>query len=468
MSSYEPNSAIVVLYDSKEYKALDKKSGGAVSSVCGLKSLATKDTEEVTISFPSKINVDSITVIKTDAVTGNDWRNFGGKLAKQWKSRVDNLYFEINNDFNESIYEGAQLALYTFDKYKSKKDTETLTIHIDAVTEVSIHKSVAFARDLVSEPGNVLYPETYANIIGTELMPLGVTVKVYHEAQLKSMGFDLLLSVGQGSRKDSYVVVMEWNGGDDEQPIALVGKGVTFDTGGISIKPSAGMGDMKFDMGGSAAVVGAMHAIASQNIQANVVGIVGLVENMPDGNAIKPGDIVTSLSGQTVENLNTDAEGRLVLADILTYVQTEYDPGRIVDLATLTGAIIVSLGHEMAGLFTNSTEFGNDIIESGELAGELYWRMPMGKNWNKMIDSKIADMKNIGGKGGGSTTAAEFLYRFVDKDRNWAHLDIAGMAWNESGNDVVPGGAVGFGVRTLVNTVLISNDVRPIDEDMKY
>ncbi len=468
MSSYEPNSAIVVLYDSKEYKALDKKSGGVVSSVCGLKSLATKDTGEVVISFPSKINVDAIIVVKTDTVTGNDWRNFGGKLVKQWKSRVDNLYFEINNDFNESIYEGAHLALYTFDKYKSKKDTETLTVHIDAVPEVSIHKSVSFARDLVSEPGNVLYPETYANIISAKLMPLGVTVKVYHEAQLKAMGFDLLLSVGQGSRRDSYVVVMEWNGGDDERPIALVGKGVTFDTGGISIKPSAGMGDMKFDMGGSAAVVGAMHAIAAQNIQANVVGIVGLVENMPDGNAIKPGDIVTSLSGQTVENLNTDAEGRLVLADILTYVQTEYDPDRIIDLATLTGAIIVSLGHEMAGLFTNSTEFGNDIIEGGELAGESYWRMPMGKNWNKMIDSKIADMKNIGGKGGGSTTAAEFLYRFVDKDRNWAHLDIAGMAWNESGNDVVPGGAVGFGVRTLVNTVLISNDVRPIDEDMKY
>jgi leucyl aminopeptidase len=282
------------------------------------------------------------------------------------------------------------------------------------------------------------------------------------------MGFDLLLSVGQGSRKDSYVVVMEWKGGDDEQPIALVGKGVTFDTGGISIKPSAGMGDMKFDMGGSAAVVGALHAIASQNIQANVVGIVGLVENMPDGNAIKPGDVVTSLSGKTVENLNTDAEGRLVLADILTYVQREYDPDRIIDLATLTGAIIVSLGHEMAGLFTNSTEFGNEIIESGELAGELYWRMPMGKNWNKMIDSKIADMKNIGGKGGGSTTAAEFLYRFVDNDRNWAHLDIAGMAWKEDGNDVVPGGAVGFGVRTLVNAVLISNDVHPIDENMKY
>jgi len=468
MSTYEPNSAVVVLYDSKEYKAIDKKLNGTISSVCNLKKLDSKDTGEVVLSFPPKINIDAIVVIKTDAMTTNDWRNFGGSLTKQWKSRVNNLYFEINNDFNESIYEGAQLALYKFDKYKSKKDTETLAIHIDAVTEVSLHKSVSFARDLVSEPGNVLYPETYAHIISTELMPLGVTVKVYHEAQLKTMGFDLLLSVGQGSRKDSYVVVMEWNGGDDERPIALVGKGVTFDTGGISIKPSAGMGDMKFDMGGSAAVVGALHAIASQNIQANVVGIVGLVENMPDGNAIKPGDVVTSLSGKTVENLNTDAEGRLVLADILTYVQREYDPDRIIDLATLTGAIIVSLGHEMAGLFTNSTEFGNEIIESGELAGELYWRMPMGKNWNKMIDSKIADMKNIGGKGGGSTTAAEFLYRFVDNDRNWAHLDIAGMAWKEDGNDVVPGGAVGFGVRTLVNAVLISNDVHPIDENMKY
>jgi leucyl aminopeptidase len=468
MSSYEPNSAIVVLYDSKEYKALDKKSGGSVSSVCGLKSLATKDTGEVTISFPSKINVDSITVIKTNAQTPNEWRNFGGKLATQYKGNVDNLYFEINNDFNESIFEGSQLALYNFEKYKSKKDDNKLTVHIDAVREVSIHNSIAFARDLVSEPGNVLYPATYAHRINQVLTPLGVNVRVFHQSQLENMGFDLLLSVGQGSRRDSYVVVMEWMNGTDEQPIALVGKGVTFDTGGISIKPSAGMGDMKFDMGGSAAVVGAMHAIAEQNVQTNVVGIVGLVENMPDGNAIKPGDIVTSLSGQTVENLNTDAEGRLVLADILTYVQSEYDPNRIIDLATLTGAIIVSLGHEMAGLFTNSTEFGNDIIDRGELSGEGFWRMPMGKNWNKMIDSKIADMKNIGGKGGGSTTAAEFLYRFVDNNRNWAHLDIAGMAWTESGNDITPSGAVGFGVRTLLGMVQSSTETKPIDENMKY
>jgi leucyl aminopeptidase len=468
MSSYEPNSAIVVLYDSKEYKALDKKSGGMVSSVCGLKSLETKDTGEVTISFPSKINIDSITVIKTNANTPNEWRNFGGKLAKQYKGNVDNLYFEINNDFNESIFEGSQLALYNFEKYKSKKDNDALIVHIDAVREISIHNSITFARDLVSEPGNVLYPATYAQRINQMLTPLGINVKVFHQSQLETMGFDLLLSVGQGSRKDSYVVVMEWNAGSDEKPIALVGKGVTFDTGGISIKPSAGMGDMKFDMGGSAAVVGAMHAIAEQNIQTNVVGIVGLVENMPDGNAIKPGDIVTSLSGQTVENLNTDAEGRLVLADILTYVQSEYDPNRIIDLATLTGAIIVSLGHEMAGLFTNSTEFGNTIIQHGELSGEGFWRMPMGKNWNKMIDSKIADMKNIGGKGSGSTTAAEFLYRFVDNHRNWAHLDIAGMAWTESGNDITPSGAVGFGVRTLFGMVQSSTETKPIDENMKY
>jgi|TARA_R110001606_G_scaffold347072_1_gene496358 leucyl aminopeptidase len=469
MSSYEPKSAVVVLYDSKEYKSLDKKTGGLLSSICGLKNIDSKDNGEVTITFPSKINVDAITVIKTDAVTTNDWRNFGGKIAKQNKGNVANLYFDINNDYNESIYEGAMLTLYNFEKYKSKKDTDPLNIHIDAVEEVSLHTSIAFARDVITEPGNVLYPASYAQTINDTLSPLGVNVRVFHESQLETMGFDLLLSVGQGSRKDSYVVVMEWMGGDDEQPIALVGKGVTFDTGGISIKPSAGMGDMKYDMGGSGAVVGAMHAIASQDISRNVVGIVGLVENMPDGNAIKPGDVVTSLSGQTVENLNTDAEGRLVLADILTYVQKEYDPNRIIDLATLTGAILVSLGNEMAGLFTNSTDFGKDIVVSGKAAGEGYWRMPMGENWNKMIDSPIADMKNISsGRGGGSTTAAEFLYRFVDNHRNWAHLDIAGMAWNEKGNDTNPGGAVGFGVRTLFEMVQKSVDTRPVDTDMKY
>jgi leucyl aminopeptidase len=259
------------------------------------------------------------------------------------------------------------------------------------------------------------------------------------------------------------------NGKDGDSPIALVGKGVTFDTGGISLKPGRNMGDMKYDMGGSAAVVGAMHAIANHKLKKNVVGIVGLVENMPDGTAIKPGDVVTSLSGLTVENLNTDAEGRLVLADILTYVQNEYSPRCIVDLATLTGAIVQTLGHEMAGLFTNSTMWGDVITDAGKEGGEGFFRMPMGQNWNKMTDSKIADMQNIGGPYGGSTTAAEFLYRFVDQETPWAHLDIAGMAWNRTAKDTVPVGAVGFGVATLYN--LVNSDFpseMPIDEPMKY
>jgi len=258
-------------------------------------------------------------------------------------------------------------------------------------------------------------------------------------------------------------------GKKEESPIALVGKGVTFDTGGISLKPGRNMGDMKYDMGGSAAVVGAMHAIGKHKLKKNVVGIVGLVENMPDGTAIKPGDIVTSLSGLTVENLNTDAEGRLVLGDILTYVQNEYKPCCIVDLATLTGAIVQTLGHEMAGLFTNSTQWGADIISAGEEVGEKYFRMPMGENWNKMTDSKIADMQNIGGPYGGSSTAAEFLYRFVDQNTVWAHLDIAGMAWNRTAKDTVPVGAVGFGVGTLFNLVKLSSSSEyHIDESMKY
>ena len=468
MSTYETNSAIVVLYDSKEYKTIDKKTSGQLSSVCGLKGFKDKANTEVTISFPSKINVDSIVVVKTDITTEQEWRSFGGKYAKMFNGNVDNVYFEIDGA-NEAIYEGANLALYNFDKYKTKiSEKKPLRVVIDALEEESIHESVNFARDVITEPGNVIYPATYAQRINDELVPLGVNVRILHESQLEAMGFNLLLSVGQGSVKDSYVVVMEWMNGDDEAPFALVGKGVTFDTGGISIKPSAGMGDMKYDMGGSGAVVGAMHAIASRKVARNVVGIVGLVENMPDGKAIKPGDVVTSLSGQTVENLNTDAEGRLVLADILTFIQSEYSPSHIVDLATLTGAIVVSLAGESAGLFTNSTNFGNDIIEAGKSSGESFWRMPMGQNWNKMIDSDIADMKNISsGRGGGSTTAAEFLYRFVDNDTQWAHLDIAGVCWNAKGNDTVPGGAVGFGVRTLFNLVQTVRENK-IDEEMKY
>ena len=427
----------------------------------GLSNHATLIDADVDVTFANK-EYDYITLINKAPTSPQEARELGGNMVKKYKSKVEEIVFNVPR-LND-VKEGAALAAYEFNKYKSDKDANKLQVE-----EAGISTSIKFARDLVTEPGNVLYPAEYAYRINDELSPLGVTVKIYHQAQLEEMGLNLLLSVGQGSEKDSYVVVMEWMHGSGLDKIALVGKGVTFDTGGISLKPSKGMGDMKYDMGGSAAVVGAMHAIASKKLKKNVVGIVGLVENMPSGSAIKPGDVVTSLSRQTVENLNTDAEGRLVLGDILTLVQNEYKPDVIIDLATLTGAIVATLGHEMAGMFTNSETLAKTIIENGELGGEGFFRMPMGKNWAKMIDSEIADFQNIGGPYGGSTTAAEFLYKFVDKKTAWAHLDIAGMCWSDTGNAITPKGAVGFGVKTLFN--IVDNEKTfwyQIDEKMSY
>ena len=462
----EKNKAIVVLVGSKEFKTLDTKSGGQLTKA----TQNFKDNDGITLAFPNKIDAEYVRIEKCKLESEQDACLFGGRIFGMFCDKVDELEFSISGSQNNHIQEGTQLAGYQFLKYKSDaKPHRCQTVTINTKGDTSIADSICLARDVITEPGNVLYPAEYAKRINDALTPLGVTVKVYHESQLKSMGFNLLLSVGQGSAHDSYVVVMDWlKGKAGGKPVALVGKGVTFDTGGISLKPGKGMGDMKYDMAGSAAVFGAMHAIAKQNVQQNVVGIVGLVENMPDGTSVKPGDVVTSLSGKTVENLNTDAEGRLVLADILTHVQT-YDPGVIVDLATLTGAILVTLGHEQAGLFTNSTDLEKQIKEAGESAGEGFFRMPMGKNWNKMIDSAIADMQNIGGAYGGSTTAAEFLYRFVDSERAWAHLDIAGMAWADSGSATTPRGAVGFGIRTLYKLVRDGKLSKlAIDENMKY
>ena len=467
--SYESKSAIIILYGSSEYKTLDKKLNGQLDTMCQSNSIDSKDTLEIEMTYPSKVNTQVICVVKTDKHSNNDWRDIGGKYYGKYKEQVEHVYFD--DEMPKEVYDGAMMARYSFSKYKTKDTPTYASIHVDDTDTIELmHESIYFSRDLVSEPGNILYPAEYAKRINDTLSPLGVNVKIYHQAQLEEMGLDLLLSVGQGSARDSYVVVMEHMKGKEKQsPIALVGKGVTFDTGGISLKPGRNMGDMKYDMGGSAAVVGAMHAIANHNVKKNVIGIVGLVENMPDGTAIKPGDVVKSLSGLTVENLNTDAEGRLVLADILTYVQNEYSPCCIVDLATLTGAIVQTLGHEMAGLFTNSTMWGDAIMDAGDEGGEGFFRMPMGQNWNKMTDSKIADMQNIGGPFGGSSTAAEFLYRFVDQTTPWAHLDIAGMAWNGENKDTCPIGAVGFGVKTLYNLVThdFSADM-PIDEPMKY
>ena len=354
------------------------------------------------------------------------------------------------------------LASYRFDKYFGAAKLEkaptlkTVTLVCDDVAAAeaafaplaALRDGVLFARDLVSEPANVLYPESYAERVRA-LESTGLKVEVLSIEDMTALGMFSLLGVGQGSRKDSRLVVMQWNGGGDAAPVAFVGKGVTFDTGGISIKPAEGMEDMKWDMGGSAAVVGAMIALAGRKARVNAVGIIGLVENMPDGNAQRPGDVVTAMSGTTIEVINTDAEGRLVLADALWYCQDRFKPQFMIDLATLTGAMIIALGMDYAGVFSNNDELAGRIGEASKTVSENTWRMPLPPQYEKQIDSKIADIRNIGGRPAGSITAALFLQRFVN-DVPWAHMDIAPVAWtNEQRIPSVPEGATGFGVRTL-------------------
>jgi leucyl aminopeptidase len=359
---------------------------------------------------------------------------------------------------------GACLAAYRFDGYRTKlKESQkpslkSLIVDVAGseaawVAHSAVVDGVYVARDLVNEPSNVLHPEAYAARV-EGLASLGLKVKVLGEAEMAELGMHSMLGVGLGSQYESKLAIMEWHGGGDEAPLALVGKGVCFDTGGISIKPSGGMEDMKGDMGGSAAVVGAMVALATRNAKANVVGLIGLVENMPDGKAQRPGDIVTSMSGQTIEVLNTDAEGRLVLCDVMTYAQRFYKPSNMIDLATLTGAIIISLGSEYAGLFSNSDDLSARITKAGISSDEPVWRLPQSPAYNKLLDSKIADMKNVqrsgGGAGAGSITAAQFLGRFVEDGVNWAHIDIAGTAWKgDTGDAREPSWASGYGVRLL-------------------
>ncbi len=354
---------------------------------------------------------------------------------------------------------GAQLASYHFDHYFTETNTDSNDVQMfvggdvldDAhplmIDRQALATGVFLARDLVFEPANMLYPVEFANRCQA-LDALGLAVEILDEPAMEKLGMGALLGVGQGSRRDSRMVIMNWQGGGDEAPIALIGKGVTFDTGGISIKPAKGMEDMKFDMGGAAAVTGAMCAIAGRKLAKNVVGVIGLVENMPDGNAQRPGDVVTSMSGKTVEVINTDAEGRLVLADALHYTQTRFKPQAMVNLATLTGAIIASLGKEYGGLFANSDDLSAQLIKAGTVTDEPLWRMPMGNAYDRMLKSHIADVKNIGGPYGGAITAACFLARFVD-DIPWAHLDIAGKAWSDAAKPTVPKGGTGYGVRLL-------------------
>ncbi len=316
-------------------------------------------------------------------------------------------------------------------------------------TEAAIAEGVEFTRELVTEPANVIYPASFVERCKARLEGTGVEIVVLGLAEMTALGMGALLGVAQGSVREPKIIAMRWKGKAGTKPTAFVGKGVTFDTGGISIKPAAGMEDMKWDMGGAAAVAGTMLALARRKAQADVIGVCGLVENMPDGNAQRPGDVVTTMSGQTVEVINTDAEGRLVLCDAVTWVQKEYAPATIIDLATLTGAIIISLGHEHAGMFSNDDLLASQLDAAGKASGDKLWRFPIGPAYDKLIDSPIADMKNVGPRYGGSITAAQFIQRFVDKGVAWAHLDIAGTVWVDKPGATHEKGATGFGVRLL-------------------
>ncbi len=428
--------------------------------------LKKKDTKKKIVTFDISSKKKIILVSLKKNLSDSDAENLGAKChvildefkETQYIVNSDTLPNRLKNILGYFLH-GLKLKSYKFEKYKTKKDKGDISINIvgknipdnkDQLKFSSIEKGTFYTRDLVSEPGNILHPDEYAKRIKT-LSKFGLKIKIYNEKELKKLGMNTLLGVGQGSIRGSYLVTMEWNGSKDKsKPLAFVGKGVCFDTGGISLKPAKFMEDMTYDMAGSAVVVGLMKSLALRKAKINAVGVVGLVENMPGGNAQRPGDIVKSYSGKTVEILNTDAEGRLVLADALTFTEEKFRPKFIVDLATLTGAIIVSLGSEYAGLFSNDDKLSQQLIESGEHVEEKVWRMPLNENYDKLINSKNADMQNINYVGGaGSTTAAQFLQRFILNKTPWAHLDIAGMAFSKYGGALNSGGATGYGVRLL-------------------
>jgi len=425
------------------------------------------------ILAPEGLKVSRLIVIgagKVSALKMNDFLKFGGLAAG--KLQPGNGAMTIMAELPGSamtdeqvvaVASGLRLRAYKFDRYKTKKkEGEEGSVHADislAVDDVAAAKKVfapaghvvdgvIMARDLVNEPPNVLYPEEFARR-ATQLRKLGVTVEVLDVKAMQKFGMGALLGVAQGSVRPGRTVIMRWNGGKrGDAPVAFVGKGVCFDSGGISIKPGSGMEEMKGDMGGAACVVGLMQVLAARKAKVNAVGAIGLVENMPDGNAQRPGDIVTSMSGQTIEIINTDAEGRLVLADVLWYVASKVKPKIMVDLATLTGAILVALGTEHAGIFSNNDELAERLAKAGLETGERVWRLPLGPEYDKLIDSQFADMKNTGGRHGGSITAAQFLQRFVD-NTPWVHIDIAGTAMGAPKSDINQSWGSGFGVRLL-------------------
>lgn len=458
-------------------QALDKKTKGLLRAAAKVSAFKGKKGTSVDVLAPQGVKFARIVLVglgKPKDFANDDWVNLGGtvrgKLTGQ-EGDTAHVYLEAARgelpvEDIASFALGAQLRNYSFDKYKSNKpaaDADAMTLKKFVIhcadpraagrayaPERAIVDGVNFARDLVNEPANVLTPAEFAARAKT-LTKAGVQVTVLSEAQMKRLGMGALLAVGRGSENTSHVAVMQWKGagvrGGD--PIAIVGKGVTFDTGGISLKPAAGMEDMKGDMAGAACVVGLMLALAERKAKVNAVGVIGLVENMPSGMATRPGDVVEAMSGTTIEVLNTDAEGRMVLADCLWYAQEKFKPTAVINLATLTGAIMVALGKVHAGLFSNNDDLSDKLIAAGLETGEKLWRLPLGPKYDKLIDSKVADIKNTGGRWGGSISAAQFLQRFVKPDTPWAHLDIAGTGMAAENSDINRSWGSGFGVRLL-------------------
>jgi len=473
-----PRGVLVVFCDDslKLGEATRKALGPAANTVkraAAANRFKGKSAATLDILAPEGIKVQRLIVIgvgKPSELKEKDFLKFGGVTAGKLNAGSDMVMViadlpdgAMQPNQAAAIASGIRLRAYKFDRYKTtKKDGEEKSVRADVSIAVGdmaaarkafapgghIMDGVIIARELVNEPPNVLYPEEFARR-ATQLRKVGVDVEVLDVKAMTKLGMGALLGVAQGSARPGRTVIMRWNGGKrGDQPVAFVGKGVCFDTGGISIKPAGSMEDMKGDMGGAACVVGLMHALAARKAKVNAVGAIGLVENMPDGNAQRPGDIVTSMSGQTIEIINTDAEGRLVLADVLWYVAKKFKPKFMVDLATLTGAIMVALGTEHAGLFSNNDELADRLTKAGLETGERVWRMPLGPEYDKLIDSQFADVKNAGVRNGGSITAAQFLQRFVD-GTPWAHLDIAGTAMGAPKTEINHSWGSGYGVRLL-------------------
>ncbi len=475
-------TAVVIVFSGKgkllsSGRELDQQTGGILSKALKQSRITGDLGELIGVVISGQSGPDWVLLAglgKESAFDASMAEKLGGDIAARLdRQGQERAVIDVEvpdgskiNDADTAAYmaNGAVLAGYRFDKYRNKikpADKPVLKSLAFAVASpaaarktyasmAQVSEGVYMTRNLASEPPNILYPETLADQAGT-LSDLGVRVKILGPDKMKKLGMGALLGVGQGSARPPRLVVMRWDGGQSkkDQPIAFVGKGVTFDTGGISIKPSSGMEDMKWDMGGAGVVIGLMRALAGRKAKVNAVGIIGLAENMPDGNAQRPGDVVQSMSGQSIEVLNTDAEGRLILADALWYCQDQFKPQFMIDLATLTGAIIIALGDNYAGLFSNNDILATRLQKAGQAVGEGVWRLPLGPDYDKLLNSPIADIKNITGqRGAGSITAAQFLQRFVN-NVPWAHLDIAGVTWSSKGKAIAPKGATGFGVRLL-------------------